>query len=116
MVDHQHFVPARADEVGSAIVDEADEGAAGEIGQELRAGEGVDRLRFVFGEARGKEDGVGLWRGDVDIAELMRDFLSPPVIAKPRVWWHWMDGNITKEGIRLDLEWMHRVGIGGAQT
>jgi hypothetical protein len=24
-----------------------------------------------------------------------------------------MDGNITKEGIELDLQWMHRVGIGG---
>jgi hypothetical protein len=24
-----------------------------------------------------------------------------------------MNGNITKEGIKLDLEWMHRVGIGG---
>jgi len=34
----------------------------------------------------------------------------------PRVWWHWMNGNITKDGIRKDLEWMHRVGIGGFQN
>jgi hypothetical protein len=27
-----------------------------------------------------------------------------------------MNGNITKEGIRLDLEWMNRVGIGGFQN
>jgi hypothetical protein len=27
-----------------------------------------------------------------------------------------MNGNITKEGIQLDLEWMHRVGLGGFQT
>jgi hypothetical protein len=27
-----------------------------------------------------------------------------------------MNGNITKEGIKLDLEWMHRVGIGGFQN
>ena len=27
-----------------------------------------------------------------------------------------MNGNITKEGIRADLEWMHRVGIGGFQN
>ena len=40
-------------------------------------------------------------------------FLSPPQEARPRVWWHWMDGNITKEGIRKDLEWMNRAGIGG---
>ena len=43
-------------------------------------------------------------------------FETPPNEAKPRVWWHWMNGNITKEGIRLDLEWMHRVGIGGFQN
>jgi len=43
-------------------------------------------------------------------------FAKPPNEAKPRVWWHWMNGNITKEGIRLDLEWMHRVGIGGFQN
>jgi hypothetical protein len=27
-----------------------------------------------------------------------------------------MNGNITKEGIRLDLEWMHRVGVAGFQN
>ena len=27
-----------------------------------------------------------------------------------------MNGNVTKEGIRADLEWMNRVGIGGFQT
>lgn len=43
-------------------------------------------------------------------------FLNPPDEAKPRVWWHWMNGNITKEGIRADLEWMNRVGIGGFQN
>jgi hypothetical protein len=31
-------------------------------------------------------------------------------------WWHWMNGNITKEGITKDLEWMNRVGIGGFQN
>src|SRR6266849_3436331 len=40
-------------------------------------------------------------------------FVDPPDSALPRVWWHWMNGNVTKEGIRLDLEWMKRVGIGG---
>jgi hypothetical protein len=44
---------------------------------------------------------------------LLKGFSNPPESAWPRVWWHWMNGNITKEGIKLDLEWMHRVGIGG---
>jgi alpha-L-rhamnosidase/F5/8 type C domain len=43
-------------------------------------------------------------------------FKTPPNSAKPRVWWHWMNGNITTEGIQLDLEWMNRVGIGGFQN
>src|SRR3954451_5324226 len=47
---------------------------------------------------------------------LRRDFLNPPQGARPRVWWHWMNGNITQEGIKLDLEWMKRVGIGGLQN
>ncbi|MDQ2834347.1 MAG: glycoside hydrolase [Acidobacteriota bacterium] len=44
---------------------------------------------------------------------LRSGFVSPPDGAKPRVWWHWMNGNITEEGIKLDLEWMHRAGLGG---
>src|SRR5947209_566359 len=47
---------------------------------------------------------------------LQRDFLNPPASARPRVWWHWMNGNVTKEGVQRDLEWMKRVGIGGLQN
>jgi len=43
-------------------------------------------------------------------------FKNPPQSAMPRVWWHWMSGNITKEGIKADLEWMKRVGIAGFQN
>ncbi|WP_394351998.1 glycosyl hydrolase [Rhodocytophaga rosea] len=43
-------------------------------------------------------------------------FVTVPNAAKPRVWWHWMNGNITKEGITKDLEWMNRSGIGGFQN
>ena len=43
-------------------------------------------------------------------------FIDPPDVARPRVWWHWTGGNITREGITKDLEWMKRVGIGGAQV
>ena len=40
-------------------------------------------------------------------------FHTPPQESRPRVWWHLMNGNITKAGIRKDIEWMHRAGIGG---
>src|ERR1700751_6148434 len=49
-------------------------------------------------------------------ASLEEGFKNPPNSAKPRVWWHWMNGNITTDGIKLDLEWMNRVGIGGFQN
>ena len=45
--------------------------------------------------------------------DLRSGFLNPPQEARPRVWWHWMNGNITRDGIRKDIEWMHRAGIGG---
>ena len=47
---------------------------------------------------------------------LLLGFQSPPASAQPRVWWHWMNGNITQEGIKLDLEWMHRSHIAGFQN
>jgi hypothetical protein len=47
---------------------------------------------------------------------LKSGFENPPQGARPRVWWHWMGGNVSKEGIQLDLEWMHRVGLGGFQA
>jgi hypothetical protein len=47
---------------------------------------------------------------------LKSGFENPPAGARPRVWWHWMNGNISKDGIKLDLEWMHRAGLGGFQN
>ena len=42
-------------------------------------------------------------------------FASPPADARPLVWWHWVNGNISKRGIEADLADMKRVGIAGAQ-
>ena len=39
------------------------------------------------------------------------DFHNPPQSAKVHTWWHWMAGNITKEGITKDLESMKRQGV-----
>ncbi|MDG2003728.1 MAG: glycosyl hydrolase [Novosphingobium sp.] len=46
---------------------------------------------------------------------LLEQFRNPPPSARPRVWWHWVNGNITEDGINKDIEWMARIGIGGAQ-
>jgi len=44
---------------------------------------------------------------------LDRGFLKPPASARPWVYWFWLNGNITREGITADLEAMKRAGIGG---
>jgi hypothetical protein len=67
-------------------------------------------LAFLACVSAGRTSVIG--QGD----ELAQKFRNPPDAAKPRVWWHWMNGNITKEGIRADLEWMKRIGIGGFQN
>ena len=54
--------------------------------------------------------------GQTSSDALKQGFQNPPASARPRVWWHWMNGNISQEGIKLDLEWMHRVGIAGFQN
>ena len=46
---------------------------------------------------------------------LETSFRNPPDSAKPQTWWHWMNGNVTKEGITKDLESMKAVGLGGFQ-
>lgn len=60
------------------------------------------------------------WCNDNDILEtrdpLLSGFKEPPQEARPRVWWHWLNGNVSKDGITKDLEWMARIGIGGVQT
>ena len=47
---------------------------------------------------------------------LWEGFCAPPDEARPRAWWHWMDGNVDPAGIRLDLEWLHRTGVRGVQV
>lgn len=46
---------------------------------------------------------------------LEQSFATPPNSAKPYTWWHWVDGNVSKEGITKDLEAMKAVGLGGFQ-
>jgi hypothetical protein len=50
----------------------------------------------------------------VTIQELAKNFEAPMPECKPYTWWHWINGNITREGITKDLEWMKSYGIGGA--
>lgn len=50
----------------------------------------------------------------VDNSKLESEFLSPPESVQTSVYWYWMCGNISKEGVIKDLEEMKRVGINRA--
>lgn len=52
----------------------------------------------------------------LDEAALFLGFVEPPLSARPRVWWHWMDGNVDEAGIVKDLEWLAASGAGGVQA
>ena len=41
-------------------------------------------------------------------------FINPPQCAKPSTYWEWMNGNISKEGITKDLEYMQNANYGEA--
>ena len=44
---------------------------------------------------------------------LLATFRQPPPGARPEVWWHWMNGNVSRAGIVADLDAMAAVGLGG---
>jgi len=46
-----------------------------------------------------------LARAETPASSLDAGFRDPPNSARPRVWWHWMNGNVTEDGIRKDLEY-----------
>lgn len=51
----------------------------------------------------------------VAVAEITpAQFQNPDRKYGPYVWWHWMNGNITKEGITADLEALAETGVDGA--
>jgi hypothetical protein len=45
---------------------------------------------------------------------LEESFHTPPASARPWVFWHWNNANVTSNGITADLEAMQRVDLGGA--
>jgi len=42
---------------------------------------------------------------------LREGFLNPPLEARPGVMWHWMNGFVSKDGIRKDFIDLHDKGI-----
>ena len=44
---------------------------------------------------------------------LLAGFRDPPAETRPRVFWQWVNGNASTKGVKLDLAWMKRAGLGG---
>ena len=47
------------------------------------------------------------------ISDLAKNFAQPPASARPWIFWFWLNGNISSNGITADLEAMKRAGLGG---
>ena len=75
--------------------------------------------RAFLGTVAGASAGFWLTLSSPEMAaalaseSLADGFAQPPDSARPWVYWFWINGNISKEGITADLEAMQRVGIGG---
>ncbi len=57
---------------------------------------------------------VGGVRAEERFDQLARDFAQPPDTARPWVYWWWLNGCVTKDGIARDLDQMKSQGISGA--
>lgn len=56
---------------------------------------------------------LGLAFGAGGAGDAARDFRRPPASARPWVYWFFINGNISREGITADLTAMKEAGIGG---
>ena len=47
-------------------------------------------------------------------ADTLEDgWTNPPIDARLRAYWWWLNGNVDKAAITKDLEWMKSIGMGG---
>ena len=60
----------------------------------------------------GLRDPFAAWAADYRNEEDAH-FVNPPDEARPWVYWYFMDGHLTPEGMAADLEAMKNAGIGG---
>ena len=51
--------------------------------------------------------------GGKDCSRLEAGFKNPPHESRPMVLWHWMNGNISKDGIKKEIQCMCDIGLTG---
>jgi len=79
------------------------------IEQAIKATLLLSRPAKIFGDGAAKAVTLSGRAAD----DVLATFSSPPQSAKPWVYWYWLSGNISREGITVDLEALQRAGVGG---
>ncbi len=80
-----------------------------DVPRETATSKGVDGAALAGGQR------VAPVAGLAGAGRLAADFISPPMSARPFVFWHWMGADFSQAGITRDLEAMKEAGIGGAE-
>ena len=70
-------------------------------------------MRLEKSHARTLLTAFALAASVVTATSLEQAFETPPDSARPWVYWYFMDGNTTREGMKADLDAMKKAGIGG---
>ncbi|MBC7572420.1 MAG: glycosyl hydrolase [Spirosoma sp.] len=74
---------------------------------------GLCWLLFVLLAVQKHQPEPSVWQTDTtDVDRLRTGFVNPPDSARPGVYWYFMDGNLSQEGMMKDLESMKQAGIG----
>jgi len=55
---------------------------------------------------------IGAAAAFADRSTLQQEFMTPPDVARPGVYWYFMDGNMNRDAMTADLESMKAAGIG----
>lgn len=53
-------------------------------------------------------------KSEINYSRLKAEFITPPSSVQTAVYWYWIEGNISKEGVIKDLEAMKKAGINRA--
>lgn len=56
---------------------------------------------------------MALFANNGGSGSLYDGFVSPSKDYGPHTWWHWMNGNVSKEGLVADLDAMAAIGVAG---
>src|SRR5882757_1455038 len=93
------------------VAEEAAPGRGGVTRRSLLARAGATGVMLGIPNAFAAASTRTAHEGEMSPNPLQRDFLNPPQSAQAGVYWWWLDGAASMEGITADLESMSQQGI-----